>query len=121
MIKLLKPGLTCFFVLALFGVLIAQTRTITGVVSDDKGNMLQGATVTVKNTQTAVITDVNGKFSISVPGNTQTLVISYVGMTPQEVAVEGKSTLIIELQSNGSQLNDVVVIGYGTMRRANVS
>ena len=121
MIKLLRPGLTCVFLLLLFQISFAQTRTVTGVVSDDKGNMLQGATVTVKNSKTATVTDAGGKFTLSVPGNTQTVVVSYVGMTSQEVSIEGQSTIVVTLQSTGSQLNDVVVIGYGTVRRANVT
>ncbi len=121
MIKLLKPGFTCFFLFALFQISFAQTKTITGLVSDDKGNMLQGATVTLKNSKTATITDANGKFTLSVPGNTQTVVVSYIGMVSQEIAVTGQSTIVVTLQSTGSQLNDVVVIGYGTIRRANVT
>jgi TonB-linked SusC/RagA family outer membrane protein len=121
MIKLLKPGLTCFLLFALFQISFAQTKTVTGVVSDDKGNLLQGATVTVKNSKTATITDANGKFTLAITPNAQTLVVSYVGMTSQEVAVAGNSSFIVSLQSTGSQLNDVVVIGYGTARRSNIT
>ena len=73
MIKLIKPGLCCVFLLALFHVSLAQTRIITGTVTDSIGNPLAGATVTVKNSKTIALTDLKGKFSIEVPPNVGTV------------------------------------------------
>lgn len=117
----LKSVFAALFLFTLFQTSFAQSRTITGIVSDDKGNTLQGATVTIKNSKTAAVTDANGKFTLALPANTKTLVISYVGMATQEIAIENNSSFIITLQSTGSQLNDVVVIGYGVTKRANVT
>jgi len=64
MIKLIKPGLCSIFLLALFHVSLAQTRIVTGIVTDSIGNPLAGATVTVKNSKTITLTDFKGKFSI---------------------------------------------------------
>jgi TonB-linked SusC/RagA family outer membrane protein len=121
MIKLIKPGLCCVFLLALFHVSLAQTRIITGTVTDSIGNPLAGATVTVKNSKTIALTDLKGKFSIEVPPNGQTLSVSYVGMTPSEITIGNNISFTVTLQPLGSQLTDVVVVGYGTAKKVNLS
>jgi hypothetical protein len=65
----------------------SQTKKITGIVSDEKGTTLPGATVTAKGTTTAVTTDVNGKFTIEVPVTVKSLVISFVGMQEETVVI----------------------------------
>jgi TonB-linked SusC/RagA family outer membrane protein len=104
-----------------FSLLFAQQKTITGVVSDENGKPLSGATVTAKNARSATNTNDNGQFILTVPSNVTTLVISYVGMATQEVSIAGKSTVTLKLKPGTSTLDDVVVIGYGTARRANVT
>lgn len=94
---------------------------IKGTVSDEKGNGLPGATVSVKGTQLGTTTDVNGAFSINMPAGSKTLVISFIGMTSQEVEVGNRTTLNITLQNTGQALDEVVVIGYGTQKRSDVT
>ncbi len=101
--------------------IFAQSRVISGVVSDQAGAALSGATVTVKGTKTATITDGNGAFKITVPAGAHVLVITYVGANPKEFNIDGTSNLIAALDVTDAKLGEVVVIGYGTTKRANVS
>ena len=94
---------------------------IKGVVSDEKGNTLPGATISVKGTQLGTTTDANGAFSLNVPATARTLVISYIGMVTQEVAIGNRQTINVQLKLADNVLNDVVVIGYGTQRRQDVN
>ena len=98
---------------------VQQTKRVTGQVSDSEGPLI-GATVKVKGTSNGVVTDYSGEFSIDVnPG--ATLVISYVGYVTQEVRVGNQSHLDILMENEGGNLNEVVVIGYGTQRREAVT
>ena len=98
--------------------LMAQGRVITGsVVSAEDGEPIIGATVLVKGTQVGTVTDVDGKYVIkNVPESAKTLVISYVGMTSQEVAIH--KNLMISLESASENLDEVMVVAYGTTRRS---
>lgn len=100
-----------------------QTNKITvkGKIVDDKGEPLVGATVQQKGTTVGAITDFNGNFSLSVPSDAS-LVVSYVGCLPQEIFVGGKSDFgIITLASDVKELEQVVVIGYGTQRKVDLT
>jgi TonB-dependent starch-binding outer membrane protein SusC len=99
----------------------AQERKISGTVRDDKQAPLAGATVTVKGTEVVTTTDASGKFSITVPQNRRTLVISYVGMQPSEVSIGSSDVVNVALAPTASALTDVVVVGYGRARRANLT
>lgn len=99
----------------------SQTKTITGKVSDDKGVPVQGATVTAKGTKTAASTGADGVYRISVPPTANTLVISSVGFTPQEVNITDKTTADVSLAAATTSLNEIVVIGYGTARKKDVT
>ncbi|MBC7851627.1 MAG: SusC/RagA family TonB-linked outer membrane protein, partial [Chitinophagaceae bacterium] len=101
--------------------LSAQDKVITGIVSDQNGGPLQKASVSVKGSKAAVLTDANGTFKISVPQATQTLVVSFVGMKPREISIDNKASLLITLDVSDSKLNEVVVIGYGTKQRADIT
>ena len=101
----------------------AQT-TVTGVVKDDTGETLPGASVIIKGTSKGTITDLNGKFSLSVPNpNSTVLKISYIGMKNFELAIKGGQTkdLQIKLESNSNQLNEVVAIGYGSTKKRDLT
>lgn len=98
--------------------LFAQT-TITGKVSAGD-TALVGVSVQVKGAGTATQTDGSGSFTISAPPNA-TLVFSYVGFAPQEVKVNNRSAIHVQLESNSQQLSDVVVVGYSTQKRATVT
>ena len=96
-------------------------KTITGVVTDTAGAPLPGVTVREKNTQNAVSTDLTGKYSISVADNGTTLVFSFLGFVHQEVPVTDNTTINIKLKEESTKLNEVVVVGYGTQKRADIN
>ncbi|WP_207495787.1 SusC/RagA family TonB-linked outer membrane protein [Aridibaculum aurantiacum] len=119
---LLRRVLMVFSCALLFLNTFAQNRTITGVVRDDKGNPLSGATVAVRDSRILTTTNAEGIFTLSVPANARTLVISYVGMQNREVAIEsGTSAYTVALTPGTSNLTDVVVVGYGRANRANLT
>jgi len=96
----------------------AQNKTISGKVTDSKdGSALVGASVVVKGSKTGTQTGNDGTFKISVPGSATTLVISSVGFASQEVSIQGKTSVDVSLSTSTDQLNDVVVIGYGSARK----
>lgn len=91
-------------------------KTITGVVQDALGP-IAGANIIVKGTTNGNITDMDGKFTLeNVPANA-TLVISYIGFTPQEIRVGNQTTFNITLQEDSEALDEVVVVGYGVMKK----
>ena len=91
--------------------------TVKGTITSDKGEPLVGASIVVKGTTNGTITDIDGKYSLSVPDGKVTLVISYVGYDSKEVALSGQSELNVSL-SEGSALNEVIVVGYGTQKKS---
>jgi len=100
--------------------LFAQGRRISGTVLDNGGAALPGASVQLKGTTTGTITDASGKYSVEAP-NDATLVFSYIGYIKQEVLVGSKTTIDISLVSEASALSEVVVVGYGTRTKANLT
>lgn len=98
------------------------TRTITGTVYDDSGVALPGAGVIIKGTKTAASTNSEGRYSISVPATPTVLVFSYIGTTSQEVEVAANRTTVnVTLRSSAMDLENVVVIGYGTAKKSEVT
>jgi TonB-linked SusC/RagA family outer membrane protein len=101
--------------------LLAQ-NTITGTVIDGSDNSpMIGASVLVKGTSVGVITDINGAFSIKVPAGKNTLVFSSVGYKSQEINISGKKSIKVILQQDTKVLDEVVVVGYGTMKKSDLS
>ncbi len=92
-------------------------KTISGKVVSEEGEPLIGANIMVKGTQIGAITDVDGTFSISVPESSETLIISYVGYTVKEVAIGNQTYFEIALSAYASQLDEVLVVGFGTQKR----
>jgi TonB-linked SusC/RagA family outer membrane protein len=112
--------LLCFVVS--IGFVMAQTVKVTGkVTSAEDGEPIIGASVFVKGTSVGTITDVDGKFSLDAPVNAKMLVISYIGYTTQEVVVENQTTLDIILKEDTQRLEEVVVVGYGTKRKGDIT
>lgn len=102
-------------------VVLAQNITVKGKVTDAKtGEALIGVTVAVKGTTTGTQTDVNGAYSLGVASNS-TLQVSYIGYTTQDIAVSGNANIDVKLQSSDNQLQQVVVVGYGTQRKLDVT
>lgn len=99
----------------------AQNVTVKGTVKDKAGETVIGASVVQKgNTGNGTITDIDGNYSLSVPSNS-TLIFSYVGMTTQEIAVKGQKTIDVILADDAQALEEVVVIGYGAVKRKDLT
>ena len=99
---------------------VEQQTSVSGVVKDNTGQPLIGVSVIVKNnTRVGTVTNLDGEFQISVPRGT-TLVFSYVGYKSQEIKV-GSGSLNVTLQEDRSNLEEVVVIGYGTMKKSDLT
>lgn len=100
----------------------SQSRELTGQVLDDGGSSLPGVSVLVKGTSIGTITDVDGKFVLSVPSESSVLVFSFIGFETQEVAIDASTTrLKVELISSIIGLQEVVAVGYGKMTRKDVT
>ncbi len=101
---------------------IAQNRVVTGRVTDSKDTTgVIGASVTVRGGKGGVQTNSEGSFTINVPPNATTIVVSSVGFDQQEVSISGKTVLNISLVATNSALNEVVVVGYGTSRKRDLT
>jgi TonB-linked SusC/RagA family outer membrane protein len=100
---------------------VRQTLIVKGVVKDEVGEPLIGVSVKIKGSAEGTITNNNGQYSINVPNGDAILVFSYIGYDTQEVAVAGRSDINITLNNGSELLESVVVIGYGTQRRADVT
>ncbi|MBD0823238.1 SusC/RagA family TonB-linked outer membrane protein [Aestuariibaculum marinum] len=98
-----------------------QGIQISGSVVDGAGMPLPGANIIVKGTNTGAQADFDGKFSLTVANADAVLVVSYVGYTTREVSLEGKTSLTIMLRENAAALDEVVVVGYGTKKKENLT
>ena len=99
----------------------AQSK-VTGVVKDSAGEPIIGASVTVKGAQgLGTVTDIDGNFTLSVPSGKKQLLVTYIGFTPQTVDTSGKNTFTIVLKEDNQTLNEVVVVGYGTMKKSDLA
>jgi len=96
------------------------TRMITGIVTDTNGEPVIGATVMIKGGKTGTVSDVNGNFSLEVTDQT-TLVISYVGLSTVEINVGTQNKLIVKLQEDVKTLEEIVVVGYGSIRKSDAT
>ncbi|MBD0284201.1 MAG: TonB-dependent receptor [Flavisolibacter sp.] len=113
--------LTVFLCVLSLSASFAQERVITGTITDENGKPLPNATVQVRGGKASATTDVTGNFRLSVPANASTVTVSYVGMQPQDVAIQGLSTVSVRLSAAENKMNEVVVVGYGRSRRANLT
>ena len=119
--KLFRDVLSFGCLLLLPVIIQAQTIPLKGTVKDAEGKAISGASILIKGANKGVSSAEDGTFTISLPSNTVTLEVSSVGFKTREITVSGQSTLDIVLQESKSQLNDVVVIGYGTQRKSNLT
>ena len=99
---------------------IQQDRTVTGTIVDENDQPLPGATVMVLGTNQGTTASFDGEFEITVPSGSDTLVFSYIGYITQEIALNGQTTLSIKLLPDTTNLNEVVVVGYGTQKKKDV-
>ena len=99
----------------------AAERTISGTVTDETGEGLPGVNVLVKNTTIGTVSDIEGNYSLSVPDNAETLVFSSVGYLTQEVAIGSRSSIDLALEPDIQALDEVVVVGYGTQKKSDLT
>jgi TonB-linked SusC/RagA family outer membrane protein len=100
----------------------AQQKSITGVVTESDGNApMPGVTVVVKGTTTGTITDIDGKYTLQVPANAQTLSFSYIGMLSQDIPIAGKTTINVSMKADVIGLEEVVAVGYATKKAGEVT
>jgi TonB-linked SusC/RagA family outer membrane protein len=96
-------------------------RNLSGKVTDEKGEPLPGVSIVVKGTQNGTSTDVSGNYQLTVPEGASVLIFSFVGYTPQEKTISNESVLNVSLLNDVKALEELVVVGYGTQKRANVT
>ena len=116
----LVMALMLLFCVPCVTVTYAQSFTVTGTVTDSQGG-IPGANVKVKGGTAGTITNMDGQFTLSVPSSKSILVVSYIGYTPQEVAINGKNKLDIHLLEDTKTLDEVVVVGYGVQKKSHLT
>ncbi|WP_461074640.1 SusC/RagA family TonB-linked outer membrane protein [Spirosoma flavus] len=122
-----RKGLVCFLSMLVMAMLLgnsaawAQGRTITGRVTDPAGSGLPGVSVQIKGTQRGTNSDAEGKYSINNVPDNATLVFSFIGFTSQEVPVGNQSSVDVKLSDDTKALEEVVVVGYGTAKRKDLT
>jgi TonB-linked SusC/RagA family outer membrane protein len=113
--------LTLFLSLALLTPTLAQ-QVVSGRVSTVEGNeALEGASIVVKGTRTGALTDQDGNYKLTVPEGGETLLVSFIGYSSQEIAIAGRSTIDVQLAEDIGMLEEVIVTGYGTQKKVNLS
>lgn len=119
----MKSNVFFCFLLFVFAGLFSQAQSIriAGTVLDEKGMALSGASIAVKNSKISTLSDKEGKFYINVPSSSKTLVISYIGMETAEISLAGKTVVSVVLKSTVTALSDIVVVGYGTVRKTDLT
>ena len=102
-------------------IMMAQQKTITGKVTGENGSAVSGASVLAKGTKAGTQTAADGTFSLSVPDNATKLVISSVGFAEKVVSLNGQTSVSVTLAASSDQMSDVVVIGYGSARKKDLT
>jgi TonB-linked SusC/RagA family outer membrane protein len=100
--------------------LLAQTITVTGTITGETGESLAGVTVALKGSSIAVVTDLKGKFIIPAPSH-GTLLISVIGYADVEEKINGRSSINVRMKEKAAELNNVIVVGYGTQKKADLT
>ena len=118
--KSLQKPLMALFLLCLFPLGAMAQSIVKGTVNDEAGEPVIGATVKVVGAQSGAITDFNGNFSVEA-GSNATLEVSYVGYVTEKVKVGGRNNITVVLREDAQMLNDIVVVGYGTMKKSDIS
>ncbi len=113
--------LTCFNFFTPAKTFAQSGQTINGTVRDGNGSGLEGATIRIRGGNQSTVSNSSGAFTISVPGTTSILVVSYVGYVTQEITVGNRNNLEITLSSNAAELSQVVVVGYGTQNKKDIT
>jgi len=118
--KVLKVFLMLLFFITCTSGMFAQ-RTVTGTVSDAQKLPVVGANVVVKGTNIGAITDINGKYSVNVPSSTSTISFSFIGYVTKEIIAGNSSVIDVTLETEATALNEVVVVGYGSVKKRDIT
>lgn len=119
--RLLRVLLLCPLFMLIMQQSWAQTKTVSGTVKDEKGIPVTGASVLVKGTTTGTSTDASGVFKLTMPASAKALIVSYVGYVTEEVIIPSSNEVEISIKPEGTVLTDVVVVGYGTVRKKDLT
>ena len=120
-VKKLQKPLVLLFLFCLLPLGALAQNIVKGTVNDENGDPVIGATVKVLGTNTGTVTDIDGNFTLKLKSKSNKLGISYVGMKSQVVNVSGKKSVSITLEDDATNLNDVVVIGYGAVKKKDLT
>ncbi|HAK28748.1 MAG TPA: SusC/RagA family TonB-linked outer membrane protein, partial [Sphingobacterium sp.] len=120
MAKFYKVGLSAMMMFTVGASMAQQKISITGRITDSQGAPLAGVTIREKGGKISTSTNETGQYTISVPENT-IILISYIGYQDQEVNSKGRSIINVSLEKNTSALDEVVVVGYGTQKKVNLT
>ena len=102
-------------------ILFAQSKAITGTVIDENKMPLPGASILVKGLSIGSFTDFDGNFSLNIPETGEVLVVSYLGYLTKELVIGNKATFNIQLEIDANSLDEIVVVGYGTQRKSDIT
>jgi TonB-linked SusC/RagA family outer membrane protein len=116
-----KAALLLLLSILICATALAQNKKITGIVFDENNQPLPGATISAKVGKITTSTNVNGKFTIDVPDNEASLIVHFVGYVDEEVAIGSQTNLTVRLTPSSKNLNEVIVVGYGTQRKKDVT
>jgi len=101
--------------------ILQQKYTITGTVTDEKGGTIPGVSILVEGTTIGTTTDLNGKYGIDLPAQSGVLIFSFIGFTPQRIAVKGGTNVDVTMVSESTAIEGFVVVGYGTQKKVNMT
>ena len=115
------PSLVLLLIFSCISAYAQHGFVVSGTVVDSNGESIIGASVALKGNKTVgTITDLDGNFKLKVPDDKAVLVVSFIGMTPQEIKVAGKKTIKVTLVDSNVQLEEVIVVGYGQQKKVSV-
>ena len=113
---MIKRGVL-FILLLLANLSLMAQNSISGVIKDSGGQPMAGVTVVIKGTSVGTLTNTTGSYTLAVPAGSKTLQFSFVGFTTQEIEISGKSVIDVTLAEAMTGLDEIVVVGYGTMKK----
>jgi hypothetical protein len=116
-----RGGIIAVFLLFFNVICLAQSISITGKVTDNTGEPIIGANIMVQGTKLGAVTDLEGKYSLINISSNATLSISYVGFSTQVLKISGRSVINIVLKEDSKTLDELVVVGYGQMRKSDLT
>lgn len=117
----MKKSILLLLIMLCFSVLGFAQKTVTGVVTDNNGEQMPGVTIVVKNTTDGTVTRNNGEYTLEISENANTIVYSFIGMETQEIEIDGRNVIDVQLEPAINELDEVVAIGYGTVRKRDLT